>query len=54
MKQTLQPLTISISKQNLYIAAGLGVLVLVLLTLISSMKTKNRTQSAIQSDELAP
>jgi hypothetical protein len=49
MKQTLQPLTISITEQNLYIAAGLGLIVLILLTLISSIKTKNTTQSATQS-----
>ena len=44
MTQTLQPLTINIQQQNLYIAAGLGVLVLVLLAIISSIKRKRELQ----------
>jgi hypothetical protein len=43
----MQPLTINIHKYNLYAAAGLGCLVLVLLALISSQKQKKISQTAI-------
>ena len=49
MKSTAQAITIDISEQNLYIAAGLGVLVLVLLAVISSIKRKQISQSAINN-----
>lgn len=45
--KSVQPLTINIQEQNIYLAAGLGVLVLVSLSVISSMKTKRATQMAI-------
>lgn len=49
MKSTAQPITIAVREQNLYIAAGLGVLVLVLLAVISSIKRKQISQSAISN-----
>ena len=49
MKSTAQPITIAISEQNLYIAACLGVLVLVVLAVISSIKKKQVSQSAINN-----
>jgi len=48
----LQPLTITIQQQNIYIAAGLGVLVLVLLGVISSVKKRRNTQNIIISKTL--
>ena len=52
MKSTTQPLTINIQERNIYLAAGLGVLVLVALSVISSMKSKRVTQAAILEQEL--
>ncbi len=46
-----QPLTINIEEQNLYLAAGLGVLVIVSLSVISSLKTKRATQTAIMEQQ---
>ena len=52
MKSSTQPLTINIQEQNIYLAAGLGVLVLVGLSVVSSMKSKRVTQAAILEQEL--
>jgi hypothetical protein len=49
MKSTIQPITIAVREQNLYIAAGLGLLVLVVLAVISSIKKKQVSQSAINN-----
>jgi hypothetical protein len=43
----MTPLTINISQQNLYAAASLGCLVLVLLAIISSQKQKKISQSVL-------
>jgi hypothetical protein len=47
MKSSTQPLTINIQEQNIYLAAGLGVLVLVGLSVVSSMKSKRVTQAGM-------
>jgi|LauGreDrversion4_2_1035121.scaffolds.fasta_scaffold3796868_2 hypothetical protein len=47
MKSSSQPLTINIQERNIYLAAGLGVLVLVGLSVVSSIKSKRVTQAAM-------
>ncbi len=51
MTTNYHPIVININPQNLYIAAGLGILVLIMLAVISSIKTKQISQAAINKFE---